>query len=61
MIVGGDVTLNELTPYFLESVVLENLPICIVLIGENVSFVRNLFPITNKKKKLHDDISFCFI
>jgi acylglycerol kinase len=56
MIVGGDGTLSELTPYFFESAVLENLPICIVPIGENVSFARSLFPITNKKK-LHDDIS----
>jgi acylglycerol kinase len=55
VIVGGDGTLSELTPYFLQSTVLENLPICIVPIGENVSFARQLFPMTNKKK-LHDDI-----
>jgi acylglycerol kinase len=55
MIIGGDGTLSELTPYFLESTVLENLPICIVPIGEHTSFARSLFPITNKKK-LHDDI-----
>jgi acylglycerol kinase len=55
MIVGGDGTLSELTPYFLQSTALENLPICIVPIGENVSFARQLFPMTNKKK-LHDDI-----
>jgi acylglycerol kinase len=56
MIVGGDGTLSELVPYFLQSTVLENLPICLVPIGENVSFARYLFPIT-KKKKLHDDIT----
>jgi diacylglycerol kinase family enzyme len=56
MIVGGDGTLSELTPYFLQSTVLENLPICIIPIGEHVSFARSLFPLTNKKK-LHDDIS----
>jgi acylglycerol kinase len=56
MIIGGDGTLSELTPYFLESTVLDNLPICIVPIGEHVSFARSLFPITNKKK-LHEDIS----
>ncbi|UJR22475.1 hypothetical protein I4U23_025529 [Adineta vaga] len=56
MIVGGDGTLSELTPYLLESTVLENLPICIVPIGEHVSFARSLLPTTNKKK-LHDDIS----
>jgi acylglycerol kinase len=56
MIVGGDGTLSELTPYFLQSTVLENLPICIIPIGEHVSFARSLFPLTNKNK-LHDDIS----
>jgi diacylglycerol kinase family enzyme len=56
MIVGGDGTLSELTPYFLKSTVLENLPICIIPIGEHVSFARSLFPLTNKNK-LHDDIS----
>ena len=55
MIVGGDGTISELIPYFLQSSVLENLPICIVPIGENVSLARYLFPVTNKKK-IHDDI-----
>ena len=56
MIVGGDGTLSELTPYFLQSTVLENIPICIVPIGEHVSFARSLFPVTNTKK-LHENIS----
>lgn len=56
MIVGGDGTLSELTPYFFESPVLENLPICIVPIGERTSFARSLFPKTDKKK-LHDDVN----
>jgi len=56
VIVGGDGTISELTPYFLQSTVLENLPICIIPIGEHVSFARSLFPLTNKNK-LHDDIS----
>lgn len=55
MIVGGDGTLSELTPYFLQSTTLGNLPICIVPIGEKASFARQLFPMTNKKK-LHDDV-----
>ncbi len=55
MIVGGDGTLSELMPHFLQSNILENLPICIVPIGEHVSFARSLFPMTNKKK-LHDDV-----
>ncbi|CAF2782748.1 unnamed protein product [Rotaria sp. Silwood2] len=56
MIVGGDGTLSELTPYFLQSNILQNLPICLIPIGEYVSFARSLFPITDKKK-LHDDIA----
>ncbi|CAF5016954.1 unnamed protein product, partial [Rotaria sp. Silwood1] len=56
MIVGGDGTLSELTPYLFQSNILQNLPICIIPIGEYVSFGRSLFPITNKKK-LHDDIA----
>ncbi|CAF0793802.1 unnamed protein product [Adineta steineri] len=56
MIVGGDGTISELAPHFFQSTVLENLPICIVPIGEHVSFARSLFPVTDKKK-LHDDIS----
>jgi acylglycerol kinase len=57
MIVGGDGTLSELTPHFLQSDVLGNLPICIVPIGEHVSFARSLFSINNYKTKLHDDVS----
>ncbi|CAF1360159.1 unnamed protein product [Rotaria magnacalcarata] len=56
MIVGGDGTLSELTPHLLQSSVLQNLPICIIPIGEHLSFARSLFPTTNKKK-LHDDIT----
>lgn len=55
MIVGGDGTLGELTPHLLQSNVLANLPICVVPIGEKVSFARQLFSVTNPKK-LHDDI-----
>jgi acylglycerol kinase len=54
VIVGGDGTLSELAPHILKSTTLENLPICVVPIGEHASFARSLFPIT-KKKKLHDD------
>ena len=56
VIVGGDGTLSELTPHLLQSPVLEKLPICIVPIGEKVSFARRLFSLTNPKK-VHDDIS----
>ena len=56
MIVGGDGTLNELVPHFLQSPVLENLPICLIPIGEKVSFARRLFP-ASKAKKLHDDVA----
>lgn len=56
VIVGGDGTLSELTPHLLQSTVLEKLPICIVPIGEKVSFARQLFSVTTPKK-LHDDIS----
>ena len=48
MIIGDDNrTISELTPYLLESTTLENVPMCIVLIGEPVSFTRSLFPLTN--------------
>ena len=57
MIVGGDGTLSELTPHLIKSDILGNLPICIVPIGEHVSFARSLFSLTNYKKKLHDDVS----
>lgn len=56
MVIGGDGTLSQLTPYFLQSNVLQNLPICVIPIGENTSFARSLFPTTNKKK-LHDDVT----
>ena len=55
MIVGGDGTLSELTPYILESTTLENLPICLIPIGEHVSFARSLFSITDRRK-VHKDI-----
>ena len=56
MVVGGDTTLSDLAPHFLQSPVLENLPICLVPIGEHVSFARRLFP-TTSKKKLQDDVT----
>jgi hypothetical protein len=56
LIVGGDGTLSELTPHFLQSSILKNLPICLIPIGEHASFARRLFPMTTKKK-IHDDIA----
>ena len=56
MIVGGDGTLSELAPHFLQSPVLGNLPICLVPIGDHLSFARRLFPPTTYKK-LQDDVT----
>lgn len=56
MIVGGDGTISELMPHFLQSSTLQNLPICLVPIGEHASFARRLFPHTDQKK-IHDDIA----
>ena len=55
VIIGGDGTLSQLSPYLYESNILENLPICLVPIGEPTIFARSLFPLTSQKK-LHDDL-----
>lgn len=54
LIVGGDGTLSKISPYLSESTVFEKLPICLVPIGDNVSFAQRFFPSTEKKKFVDD-------